>query len=176
MAFHRFPYSNFHDLNLDWIIEQMLEWSGEWEKVYQAYKEIDVDIQEIENASGELQGDVLANTRAIASLNTDMTNLQTRVNNLNARFITLSNMFDAAFTDLDNRVTALENAQAMYMFSPFTGEYVPMSTVIYELAQFHLADALTATEYDTLDLTATYYDAKDLTAIQYDGSGKILLP
>lgn len=62
-----------------------------------------------------------------------------------------------------------------YMTSPFTGEYVPLETVINELASLHKDDALTATEYDTLDITATYYDALDLTAYDYDWHGKTLV-
>ena len=62
-----------------------------------------------------------------------------------------------------------------YMTSPFTGEYVPLETVINELASLHKDDALTATEYDTLDITATYYDSIDLTAFDYDWHGKTLV-
>lgn len=62
-----------------------------------------------------------------------------------------------------------------YMNSPFTGEYVPITTVINELAHLHKADALTASEYDALNLSAADYDAYDLTAFDYDWSGKILL-
>ena len=62
-----------------------------------------------------------------------------------------------------------------YMNSPFTGEYVPIVTVINELAHLHKADALTASEYDALDLSAADYDTYDLTAYDYDWSGKLLL-
>jgi hypothetical protein len=37
------------------------------------------------------------------------------------------------------------------------------------------SNALTATEYDALDLTATAYDAYQLTARDYDLNGKTLL-
>ena len=62
-----------------------------------------------------------------------------------------------------------------YMTSPFTGEYVRLEVVINELASLHKTDALTATEYDTLDITATYYDGLDLTAYDYDWHGKTLV-
>ncbi len=62
-----------------------------------------------------------------------------------------------------------------YMTSPFTGKYVPLEIVINELASLHKDDALTATEYDTLDITATYYDSLDLTAYDYDWHGKTLV-
>jgi hypothetical protein len=62
-----------------------------------------------------------------------------------------------------------------YMYSPFTGEYVPITTVINELAFLHRSDALTAAEYDALSLTAADYDAEDITAYDYDWNGKTIL-
>lgn len=62
-----------------------------------------------------------------------------------------------------------------YMTSPFTGQYVRLEVVINELASLHKDDALTASEYDALDLDASYYDALDLTAYQYDWNGKTLV-
>ena len=62
-----------------------------------------------------------------------------------------------------------------YMTSPFTGQYVRLEVVINELASLHKDDALTASEYDALDLDAAYYDALDLTAYQYDWNGKTLV-
>lgn len=65
----------------------------------------------------------------------------------------------------------------LYMFSPFTGEYVLVKDVVYMLASLHqLAGAvLTATEYDALALSATDYDAEDITAYDYDWNGKNIL-
>lgn len=62
-----------------------------------------------------------------------------------------------------------------FMYSPFTGDYVPITTVINELAFLHRSDALTAAEYDALELTAADYDAYDITAYDYDWSGKTIL-
>lgn len=62
-----------------------------------------------------------------------------------------------------------------YMTSPFTGDYVRLEVVINELASLHKSDALTASEYDALDITAAYYDGLDLTAYQYDWNGKTLV-
>lgn len=62
-----------------------------------------------------------------------------------------------------------------YMNSPFTGDYVPITTVINELAFLHRSDALTASEYDIKELTAQAYDDLMLTAYQYDWSGKIII-
>lgn len=63
----------------------------------------------------------------------------------------------------------------MYMFSPFTGQYVFYQEVIMRLVELHRTNALTATEYDELALTATAYDGKDVTAYNYDWNGYSLL-
>lgn len=62
-----------------------------------------------------------------------------------------------------------------YMYSPFTGEYVPLQTVIEELVDLHTSDALTASEYDALELTASNYDAVEISAHDYDWSAKTIL-
>lgn len=60
-----------------------------------------------------------------------------------------------------------------FMRDPFTGLYSRVQVVIYELANLH-RDALTAAEYDTLELTAEEYDNLLLTAYIYDWYGIIL--
>ena len=65
------------------------------------------------------------------------------------------------------------------IYDPTTGVISPLQTVIDNLYNSSRDEALTATEYDTLDdgepLTATAYDAYELTAIEYDSQGKTLL-
>lgn len=61
------------------------------------------------------------------------------------------------------------------VYDPTTGILSPLQTVLDNLYGSTREDALTATEYDALDLTATAYDAYDLTAFDYDKYGKTLL-
>lgn len=63
----------------------------------------------------------------------------------------------------------------LYMINPFTGEYASLKEVIMALVGLHRGDALTADEYDLLDLDADTYDAYALDAYDYDFSGKTLL-
>lgn len=58
------------------------------------------------------------------------------------------------------------------MWSPFTGKWELYSTIIDWLTNLHRDRALTAGEYDSLDLTAGEYDAYKLTAWEYDWYGK----
>ena len=61
------------------------------------------------------------------------------------------------------------------VYNPATGEYQPLQDVINSLFDVSREDALTATEYDGLELTATYYDGQDISAYDYDTAGKTLL-
>lgn len=61
------------------------------------------------------------------------------------------------------------------MFSPFTGEWVPLQTVIDGLATLHRLYSLTATELDALDLTASQYDGYDYTAFEFDWNSQRIL-
>ena len=61
------------------------------------------------------------------------------------------------------------------VFDPTTGFYSPLQIVINNLYNSSRQDALTATEYDALQLTATAYDAYEITAFNYDRYGKTIL-
>lgn len=61
------------------------------------------------------------------------------------------------------------------VFDPTSGIINSLQNTIDNLYNASRTDALTATEYDALDLTATEYDAYELTAQDYDRNGKTLL-
>jgi len=81
---------------------------------------------------------------------------------------------DAVASRLENEIQAISVGQ-IQLYDPTTGTYNDLQTVIDNIYSQTRDDALTATEYDALDLTATAYDAYMLTALEYDRSGKILL-
>ena len=61
------------------------------------------------------------------------------------------------------------------VYDPTTGIYSPLQIVIDNLYGLGRTDALTASEYDALELTATNYDGYQLSAFSYDQNGKTLL-
>ena len=78
---------------------------------------------------------------------------------------------DAALKDYIDNVAL---GQIM-VYNPTTGIYENLQDVINSLFDVTRTGALTATEYDELELTATEYDAYELTASEYDTNGKALL-
>lgn len=63
-----------------------------------------------------------------------------------------------------------------YMISPFTGLKETCCNVLKEIVSYLKKDvAITAREYEALNLTATNYDSKNITAYNYDWNGKNIL-
>lgn len=63
----------------------------------------------------------------------------------------------------------------LYMHNPFTGEYVFYQDVIYQLAELHFNNPITAREFDALLLTVTEFEAKALSAYNFDNNAKTAL-
>ena len=140
----------------------------------------------IDNYSGKIE-EIEAE---VASLRDEMTEFEMDVNNnIAMKFaelkLELQAMLATALTQAnaytDARASQLEaeiqevSIGAISLFDPTTGLYSPLQVVIDNLYTLGRTDALTATEYDALDLTATAYDAYALTAYEYDNNGKSLL-
>lgn len=81
---------------------------------------------------------------------------------------------DTVAAGLEQEIQEISIGQ-ISVFDPTTGVYSPLQTVIDNLYTLGRTDALTASEYDALDLSATAYDAYELTAYEYDNNGKSLL-
>lgn len=63
----------------------------------------------------------------------------------------------------------------LYMHNPFTGEYVFYQDVIYQLAELHFNNPITASEFDALLLTVTGFEAKALSAYTFDSNANTAL-
>lgn len=90
------------------------------------------------------------------------------------KIVNLKNYVDSQDSILSNRITQIEIGN-IEIYDPTTGLLSPLQTVIDNLYDMNRGNALTATEYDALELTATEYDAYQLTARDYDINGKSLL-
>lgn len=90
------------------------------------------------------------------------------------KIVNLKNYVDSQDSLLDSRIKNIEIGK-INIYDPTTGLYSPIQTVIDNLYDMNRQNALSATEYDALELTATEYDAHQLTAREYDINGKELL-
>ena len=190
--YEQWPYANFHELNLDWILEQIRICRDEYQNVQQLV----IDLEDLKNKYVEVYA-------TVAQLESDFDKFTNNINNSMEQFETsmtesfnlqaqqiqndfqaLTNQINAILSGYNDRLiamdikldNALDNlADSLTMINPFTGEEESMSAVIYQLAAFHMEDAITAGEYDSLALTASYYDGLGLTAYQYDVEAKTYL-
>lgn len=63
----------------------------------------------------------------------------------------------------------------LYIHNPFTGEYVFYKDVIYQLAELHFNNPITASSFDALLLTVTGFEAKALSAYTFDSNANTAL-
>lgn len=93
---------------------------------------------------------------------------------VDGKIVNLKNYVDTQDSILDARIKDIEIGK-INLYDPTTGLYSPIQTVIDNIYDASRQNAITATEYDALELTATAYDAYDLTAREYDTEAKTLL-
>lgn len=136
-------------------------------------EEIEAEINRLRNEMTQFETDVNNN------IATQFANIRIELQAMIATALTQANAYtDAVASRLENEIEEISIGQ-ISLFDPTTGLYSPLQIVVDNLYNLGRSDALTATEYDTLDdgdpLSATAYDAYELTAYAYDNNGKSLL-
>lgn len=187
---NQFPYSDFHELNLDWLIAKTKELmthmdalQAEFDKIEVLTKEqIDAMIDAAIAANNiKLYNDLVTlkeqiTTEYKAYCNNQIAQLTIYVDNQDTYYNGLSQSYaDHALSEAKSYVDTQVLDYTM-MVNPITGVYEDVRLVVDDIVTyFHTEDALTAAEYDALELTASAYDAYELTAYDYDFNGKIRL-
>lgn len=159
---------------------------GILKKLNEMIAQLNANTKFIEEYSGKIE----ELEAEIAALRQEMTDFEISVNdNINTRFNELKIELQAmiataltqanAYTDsiaarLEQEIQEISLGQIV-VYDPTTGVLSPLQTVLDNIYGSTREDALTASEYDALDLTATAYDAYDITAFEYDKYGKTLL-
>ena len=188
---NQFPYSDFHELNLDWLIKTTK--SLEQITAYLQEEMSKIEILTEEQIKAMINAAIATNN---IELYNKMTELHTQITQEYKSYVT--NQINQLTTYIDNQdvyydnlakgyaLTAQNNANAYtdaqvlnytMMINPITGQYEDVRDVVTDVVMyFHTENSLTAGEYDALDMTAAAYDAKDLTAYDYDFNGKLRLP
>ena len=134
-------------------------------KIEELEAEINSLRQEMVNFEGQIN----------AEIETEFANIKLELQSMIASSLIQANAYtDALGARLEQEIREISLGQIV-VYDPTTGVLSPLQTVIDNLYGSTREDALTATEYDALDLTATAYDAYDITAFDYDKYGKSLL-
>ena len=163
---------------------QML--SGILAKQNEIIKQLNINTEFIKNWDSDL-AELQARMNALEA---EMTEFKNEVNTtINDKFIVLRNELigliasgmseikayvDTQVARLDGRIDNVAVGQ-INIYDPTTGLISPLQQVINNIYDTGRENALTATEFDGLELTATAFDAYEITAFQFDNEGKIIL-
>ena len=171
--FNKYPYTDFHELNLDWILKEMKDLQAAMEGLLEkaieeatkAAKEyVDEQLAVIEADFAELQ-------RNFNALDLDVTNLNIAfeqfVTNVNGQIAALKTYIDDALQaqTLQTQLLIAQNNEYLLaemetyltqikVINYFTGEKVTIQDMFNYLAQLHLTDSI---DYDTMAFRALTY-------------------
>ena len=159
---------------------------GILKKLNETIKQVNSNTEFIDTYAGKIE-EIEAE---IAELREEMTNFEVDINNtINARFnqikIELQSMIATtlvqanAYTDATAATLRAEIQQIslgqITVFDPTSGELNNLQSTLDNMYGATREEALTATEYDALELSATDYDSEEITAFNYDRYGKTIL-
>ena len=180
---HNYPYSNFHDLNLDWILQKIQEYEERLdgivdEAVAQANAYTDKQIAQFRNDFNDLVAqveqevaDMLSTVdNAIDRLTQEQKDFietaTTQINAINERVDSLEESISAsvegmrAYTNqaiLDNNQMLFDYIESafidVHVVDYFTGQEVTIQEMFDKLAQFHLQNPLTYTQFAGKEIT-----------------------
>ncbi len=132
------------------------------------YQELLIEFEQLRAEFDALEDKITASVQAqFDAFEVEVRNLITATQNYLIAYT------DSAEARLQAQIEAIQIGD-INVIDPTTGILSPIQTVINNLAGSS-ADALTATEYDALNLSATAYGNYDITAYDYDFKGKALL-
>lgn len=171
--FNNYPYTDFHEMNLDWVLRILKEMDSRIDVLKDEI--LREAIEATEEYVDEKMADVLSE---FADLKSDFIVLQSNFNSLNAEFIQLrnetqnkltqlendiinavigvnqrtdlllQNMYDQIFSDLSTQLSQIK------VINYFTGEQVSVQDMFNYLAMLHLNDSI---DYDTMAYRAKTY-------------------
>ena len=190
--FEQFPYTNFHDLNLDQIAKKI----EELESLKQAIAEVNALAIALREEMNTVEGRIDAIEALYAtfvqtitqrfneldrSLRDDIAALEQDLQRQLADYEEQTDLrmdgFEASLFTLDARLTHVLNnlPSEIQIVSPYTGELTSLDVLIYQLANGGRSDSITAGAYDALALTASAYETYNITAYQYDWDAATIL-
>ena len=167
------------DENNEEIVKLVQEIKAYVDEYLEDLTDIKEEIANIEENLTSLGKTVDENTVDIANLDTKIDNEISSLKNytdnaIQTNYNTLKTYVDYQDSVLDEKIDNIQIGQ-IQVYNPTNGLVQPLQVVLNDLYESGNKDAITATEYDALELTATYYDGLDITARDYDTSAKTIL-
>ena len=192
---NKYPYSDFHELNLDWILEtvsnlekrvdslknEFLEKANKYtdEKFAELKNDLSELEQELNTVVGELQEQYSEFTRVI---NARIQFIQNDIDNLNKKIdaeIIGANEYtnQAIIQNNDYLIEKLsETIGSLLVINFFNGEKVTIQEMFDTLATLHIQDRLTSTEYAEKNITNENLSLLNISYTDLVLRGKQLIP
>lgn len=181
--FNKYPYTDFHELNLDFVLKALKEMDAKLDQIKEeaieaatenAKEYIDSLLDGFLAEFERLKSDFAALNTHVSSLNTQFNNFVNYVNNqiqqirdtVDANYVAVNNSVDQKITDAKNEIfnnlaTELSNIKVINFF---TGEKVGIQDMFNYLAMLHVSDSI---DYDTMALRAKTYSQLVALNINY---------
>lgn len=180
--FNKYPYTDFHELNLDWILQEMKRLNASLDDVLQeAIAQATANAEAyVDSQIGQLESDFKTLQDNFNALNTNVSALTNLVNtfiaNYNAELAALKQYVNDSLDAQTLQTQLLISQNNNYLLSVmesylseikvinyFTGEKVTIQDMFNYLAGLHLNDSI---DYDTMaarSLTFTYLAGLNLS-------------
>lgn len=145
-------------------------------EVYAYADKINIDLTNLIGITADsLKADYISKINQLnSSLNARITQEVFTINNrITSEVITLNTRISLEVQNLKDYIDS--QLIDIKVIDPTTGLISDLQTTLNNIVNLMKGDALTAEQYDALNLTAQTYDNKKLTAYQYDFNGKSLL-
>lgn len=164
--------------NLNDVIEAVNKLQDEFEHIDINFDELQQQIDTINTKLVTVNENItdLQNTKADKSeVQTQLTNLELELKALIAEdYNVLKEYVDTQDANLQYQIDHFD-IDNITILDPTTGIYSPIQVVVDNIYDQTRDEAITAGEYDALELTAGSYDALEITAFNYDRYGKTIL-
>jgi hypothetical protein len=159
---------------------------GILKKLNEVIKQTNENTEFINNYSGkveEIEAEIAALREEMTAfeqdVNTDITNRFAEISvqiqgMISAALIQANAYTDAIAGQLREEIRNIALGQ-ITVYDPTTGSLNDLQDTLDNMYGATREEAITATEYDALELTATAYDALEITAFNFDRYGKTLL-
>ena len=192
---NKYPYSDFHELNLDWILETVSNLENRVDSLKnefleQANKYTDEKFAEFKNDLSELEQELNTVVEKLQEQYSEFTRvinariqfIQNDIDNLNQKIdaeIIGANEYtnQAIIQNNDYLIEKLsETIGSLLVVNFFTGEKVTIQEMFDTLAKLHIQDPLTYTEYAGKNITNENLLLLNITYTDLVLRGKQLIP
>ena len=171
MAFEKFPYTNFHDLNLDWVLKEVKrvseavdKWSGEVLAAAKTYTDIKIaaEAERSNQANLELKQSVETTIRDFQNVvNGTLSGFQEQLRQQDMEIdanLVAARGYTSAQIAQNNEFLMEEISKGLIdlkVLNLFTGTYVTVQEMFDYLAAFHLTGAISVAQIGNAQRTVT---------------------